>query len=152
MKKKIIIAAASFLLFVSAQTFAANTNASNFVTQKIQEGLKQEFGQIQNVSWSKRSDNQVVALFQLNNQTVEAYFNREGDYSFCTTAISKENLPLKVSLTLNRNFADKNIRAVLQVCNEEGTSYYIMASDTANGKTKIWKAYTDGQVELFKKI
>lgn len=152
MKKKIIIAAASFLLFVNAQLFAAKSAVANYVTTKIKNELQQEFGQVQNVAWTKRPDNIITASFKFNNNEVVAYFNEDGEYSFSTTSIDKQNLPLKVSLALNKDFADKNIRAVLQVCNAEGTSYYIMASDTTNGKTKVYKAYTDGQIQLFQKI
>lgn len=152
MKKKIFIAAVLLVLFVNAQLCAAKTNATNFVTLKMQDGLRTEFGKLHNVNWKERPDNYIVASFQLNNQSVEAYFNLDGEYSFCTTAIGQENLPLKVSLAINRRLADKKIKAILQMCNDEGTSYYIMASDTINGKTKVYKAYTDGQIQLFQKI
>lgn len=152
MKKNIIIITAIALLSITnATVFAAKANAVYYVTPKIQDGFKQEFGSIQNVTWAKRADNQVVASFTLNNQVVNAYFGTDGEYSFCTTSISLENLPLKVTLAVNKDFVDKNIRSVLQMSNPEGTFYYILASD-ANGKTRVWKAHTDGQIELFKTI
>ena len=152
MKKNIIIiAAASLLSFANAQVFAAKTSATNYVTPKMQDELKNEFGGVQNVSWAKRADNQVVATFTMNTQTVSAYFGTDGEYSFSTAEVSKENLPIKVTLAVNKDLANKNIRSILQMSNAEGTSYFIMASDV-NGKTKVYKAYTNGEIELFKTI
>ena len=152
MKKNIIIiAAASLLSFANAQVFAAKASAINYVTPKMQDELKEEFGGVQNVYWTKRPDNQVVATFTMNNQTVSAYFGVEGEYAYSTTSVSKGNLPLKVTLAVNKDLANKNIKSVLQMTNAEGTSYFILASDV-NGKSKVYKAYTDGQIELFKAI
>ena len=151
MKKNIILIAIAFLMFANVAIFAAKTSAVNYVTPKIQDGLQEKFGSVQNVAWTMRPDNQIVASFKLNDRDVQAYFDIDGNYSYCTTNLDKQKLPLKVSLAANKKFENPNIRAVLEMSNNEGTTYFIMASDT-NGKMKIWKAYDNGQIEFFRNI
>ncbi len=109
-----------------------------------------EFGNVDQVEWNKTYDNTMEASIKVDGQSVQAYFNEDGEYVCSTTRMEKENLPLKLRLAIDKQLPNVGIAAILQKSSADGTSYFFQGVD---GKfIKIWKGTADGQIEVFKKL
>jgi hypothetical protein len=71
------------------------------------------------------TDTYFKADFALNGQYVSAYYDAEGNMKALTRNISSLQLPIALQADLKKNYDSYWISDVLEVANEEGTSYYI---------------------------
>jgi len=150
MKKTFIIAAASLALAISASAFAPKNKIIRVATPKIEKAFIEEFGDQENVEWTREGNDLIHASFTVDNQLANAYFDNEGNYVCATTEIQKENLPLKLRLAINKEFADANVNAILQMSNPDETAYFFQVTNSKG--TRVWKGYANGSIEMFKKL
>jgi|GEM_PF-1084116 len=151
MKKTLFVSAALFALVISASAFSPkNKKTVRVTTPKIEQSFIEEFGNQENVEWNRQGTDLVYASFSVGTQSANAYFDNDGNYVCATTEIQTENLPLKLMVAANKAFADASINAILQMTNPDETAYFFQVTDSKG--TKVWKGYTNGTIELFKKI
>lgn len=150
MKKAFLITAVTFGFFISANAFSPKNKIMRITTPKIEQTFKEEFGEQQNVEWSREGTDLVHATFVIDNQTANAYFDDDGNYVCSTSQIQKENLPLKLKIAANKEFAEASVNAILQMNNPDETAYFFQVTDSRG--TKVWKGYSNGSIELFKKL
>jgi uncharacterized protein YxeA len=148
--KTFLITAASLALLISTSAFSPKNKMFRITTPKIENSFVEEFGEQQNVEWSKEGSDLVHATFVVDNQTANAYFDNEGNYVCSTTEIQKENLPLKLKIAAGREFADATVNAILQMNSPSETAYFFHVTNS-KGK-KVWKGYSNGTIEFFKKL
>ncbi len=148
--KIILITAASLVLLISTSSFSPQNKVLRIATLKIENSFVEEFGEQPNVEWSRENNDMVLATFVIDNQTANAYFDNEGNYVCSTTEILKENLPLKLKIAVGREFAEASIIAILPMNSPNDTAYFFHVT-TSKGK-KVWQGYSDGTIELFKKL
>ncbi len=148
--KTFLIIAASLALLISTSAFSPKNKALRVATPKIENAFAQEFGEQENVTWSRESNELVLATFVVDKQTANAYFDNEGNYVCSTSEIQKENLPMKLKIAATREFEGGTINAILQMNNPEETAYFFQVT-TSKG-TKVWKGYANGSIEFFKKL
>lgn len=148
--KTFLITAASLALLISTSAFSPKNKKYKITTPKMELSFAEEFGELQNVEWSKEGSDLVHATFVVDNQTANAYFDIEGNYMFSTTEIQKENLPLKLKMAINKVFAEDKINAILQMSNPDETAYFFHVTNSKG--TKVFKGYANGTVEFFKKL
>ena len=149
MKKTLFIAAA-FGIFICASAFSPKSKSIRITTPVIEKSFLEEFGEHANVEWSREGSELVHASFIVGNQPSHAYFNNDGQFVCSTTEIQKENLPLKLRVAINKQFADASINAIILMNSPEDAAYFLQV--TENTGTKVWKAYANGSIELFKKL
>jgi hypothetical protein len=150
MKKNIFLAFSASLICICASAFDSSKMAKPFINPKMEQALYNEFGNCDQVAWSKNADNTIEASIKVDGQPVQAFFNEDGEYLCSTTKMEKENLPLKLRLAMDKQFANVGISAILQKSSPEGTSYFFQGID---GKfIKIWKGTANGEIELYKKL
>ncbi|MEO7311178.1 MAG: hypothetical protein ABIX01_12325 [Chitinophagaceae bacterium] len=152
MKKTFFTAAALLGLFISTSAFSPKSKSASFriTTPQIEKSFLEEFGDQANVEWSREGTDMVHATFTVDDQTANAYFDNDGNYVCSTVPVTREGLPLKIKMALNKDFATVSINAILQMNNPDETAYFFQATD--NKGTKVWKAYSNGTIQMFKKL
>ena len=150
MKKNIFLAFAASLICICASAFDSSKMAKPFINAKFEQALYNEYGNVDQVEWSKNADNTIEAAIKVDGQPVQAFFNEDGDYICSTTRMEKESLPLKLRLAIDKQMPNVGISAILQKSSAEGTAYFFQGIDGKN--IKIWKGTADGQIEMFKKL
>ncbi|MES2777131.1 MAG: hypothetical protein V4722_23345 [Bacteroidota bacterium] len=150
MKKTFFIAAVALGLSISASAFSPKNKSIRVTTPKIEQAFFEEFGEQSNVEWTREGSDLVHATFVVGNQTANAYFDNEGKYVCSTSEIQKDNLPMKLLVAANKAFAESTISAILQMNNPDETAYFFQVTDSKG--TKVWKGYSNGSIELFKKL
>ncbi len=150
MKKNIFLAFSASLICIYASAFDSSKAAKPFINAKFEQALYNEFGNCDQVEWSKNADNTIEASIKVDGQAVQAFFNEDGEYLCSTTRMEKSELPLKLRLAIDKQLPNVGISAILQKSSAEGTSYFFQGVD---GKSiKVWKGTADGQIEMFKKL
>ena len=150
MKKNIFLAVAASCICICASAFDTKKAVKPIVTNKMEQSLANEFKNPSQVKWSQNKDNTVQASLQVEGQQVQAFFGDDGEYICSTTQISKENLPLKLRLAIDKRLANIGISAILETSSAEGTSYYLQGVDGKD--VKVWKGNANGTIEFIKKL
>ncbi len=116
--KKLILSLAlvvnSIILFASEET----------ISSVVLKSFQKEFANAQNVSWTLGKSS-YKASFELNKQTVVAYYNFNGELIGLTRNISSLDLPLNLQNNLKKSFKGYWITDLFEVSNDAGTNYYI---------------------------
>jgi len=118
--KRLLVTLTIALSFISLSSFA---NADD-VSPKAVKSFNKSFKNATEVKWTV-TDNYVKADFALNGQYVSAFYNEDGSMIALTRNLSSLQLPITLQADLKRNYDCYWISNVLEVANEEGTSYYI---------------------------
>lgn len=150
MKKNIFLAVAASCICICASAFDIKKNRKPIVTNKMEQSLALEFGNNKQVEWNEVKNNTIQASLKVEGQQIHAFFGNDGEYICSTTQISKENLPIKLRLAIDKKLANVGISAILQAIDGDETSYYFQGVD-AKG-VKIWKGTANGNIEFIKKL
>ena len=118
--KRLLVTLTIALSFISLSSFA---NADD-VSPKAVKSFNKSFKNATEVKWTV-TDNYVKADFALNGQYVSAFYNEDGSMIALTRNLSSLQLPIALQADLKSNYNCYWISNVLEVANEEGTSYYI---------------------------
>lgn len=125
--KKLAITLSAVALMLSAIPKAFGTADSNETTisSKAKTSFDRDFGGAENATWVKKDDVYFVT-FDVNNKQNEAAFNEEGDLVAMSRVVSKNQLPLTVSLAISEKFRGYDIAKIAtEVIYENQTHYYI---------------------------
>lgn len=150
MKKNIFLAFVASLICICASAFDSSRMTKPFISFKMEQALYNEYGNVDEVEWSKNADNSIKAAIKVDGQPVQAFFNEDGEYICSTTKMGKENLPLKLRLAMDKKLPNVGISAILQTSSAQGTSYFFQGIDGKN--IKIWKGTANGEIEMYKKL
>ncbi len=125
MKKLKTVLAAAVMLF-SASAFAAN---GDNVTAPVKAAFKKDFSTATYVTWEKVSDF-YFAKFTLNNITIDAAYNEDGDLVGTSRRLEVSQLPLKVSVALSQKYEGYALSGdVLELTFEGQTNFYVTAEN-----------------------
>jgi len=146
MKKLATVFTAIVKLF-SGTAFAAE--GAN-VAEKVKAAFQGVFAQASQVSWTTASDF-YFASFDLKGVKVDAAYNEAGELVGTSRKIGLEQLPLSLSMELNKKYADYKLSGTVYELNYDGaTSYYIRAE---NEKQVLnLKGSANGEIETEKRI
>ena len=142
MKKLATVLTAIVMLFA---TSAFATDGDN-VTAKVAAAFKTDFSQVSNVSWEKTSDF-YFATFQLNNVTVDAAYNEEGELVGTSRKIATAQLPLNVTLELTKKFGAYTVWAQASEVTYEGLTSYYLTVENDKQVLKL-KCYSNGDIDV----
>src|SRR5215207_4326627 len=83
---------------------------------KVKASFAKEFAGAQSVEWTLEGD-YISALFVLNRHRVIAYFNTTGELQGYARGISFNELPLVVTILLDKHFSRTDFTDILEITN-----------------------------------
>ena len=118
--KRLLVILTIALSLVSLSSFANGED----VSPRAVKSFNKSFKNATEVKWTV-TDNYFKADFALNGQYVSAFYNEDGSMIALTRNLSSLQLPIALQADLKNDYDCYWISNVLEVANEEGTSYYI---------------------------
>ena len=117
--KRLLVTLTIALSFISLSSFA-----NDEVSPSAVKSFNTSFKNATEVKWTV-TDNYFKADFALNGQYVSAFYDADGKMIALTRNISSLQLPIALQADLKKDYDCYWISDVLEVANDEGTSYYI---------------------------
>ncbi|MBC7423500.1 MAG: hypothetical protein H7334_08625 [Ferruginibacter sp.] len=146
--KKLMTVLTALVLLVSASAFA--TTDSPTVTEKVKVAFEKDFKKASGVSWTKKSE-YYFAWFTINNVTVSAAYNEEGELVCTSRDVEMSQLPLNVSLVLSQKYAGYTLPQNATELNYEGETHYYVTISNEKQALKL-KFRPNGEVSVDEKI
>jgi hypothetical protein len=137
--KRMFVFAAAFCITIAAAAKPSTAPLSSAVLK----GFVTEFGAAVDVKWSVKNE-LLVATFQLNNETVSAWFNEEGEMELMEKIISTAELVPAAFSAVQQLEEKAAVTAVTEVY-QQNQLYYLVKTETAT-HTFTYKILTDGSV------
>lgn len=132
-------------LTIISSFFAKNSNATNVSPDAIKH-FENTFTNVKNVIWSVGT-NLYKVQFSMNEQTVTAFYDEQGELMGVSRNITSLQLPLMLQTEIKNEYSKYWISDLFEMSKEEGTDYYITLED-ADSKIVLkslnnssWKTY-----------
>ncbi len=141
--KKIKTALTAIVLLLATTAFATDGVK---VTAKVVAAFREDFSHASSVSWKMNSDFYFVS-FQLNDVSIEAAYNADGELVGTARSMDVDQVPLAISMELAKKYSGFTISAKVTELNFEGqTSYYIDVQD--NTQVLSLKCASNGDISV----
>lgn len=118
------------------------------ISKNVLSAFSKEFAGATEVSWSEGPD-YYRAAFIMNDQYISAFYSNRGELMGITRNISSLNLPLGLQSKIRKDYNGYWITDLFEVCNSEGTRYYITV-ENADKKITL-KSDNDANWEMYQK-
>ncbi len=143
--KKYFIPAILATVFAGS-AFASPSNLQDYMAAH----LSSQFKNATNIHWKTTRDF-TEADFTWENQTLQAFYDEDGNYLGTGRDVPIASLPLNALKTLQDTYRDYAATSALQFQDSgDGVNYYVMLD---NGKNKLVLNVTpSGYVTIFKKL
>ncbi len=142
MKKKMLILAL-VLVSITGFSFAADVPSIN---NNVLVSFNREFSSAQDVKW-ETNKNFIKVSFSMNHMMLFAYYSTNGELLAISRFISPDQLPLQLSTTLKKEYANYWISDLFEIHNDNGTAYYITIENETQKKvlmssdSSFWTTY-----------
>jgi hypothetical protein len=143
--KKLFITAV-LALSLTATSFAGDANKVN---SKATSSFAAEFADAKNVSWTSK-DNYVKASFTLDNKSMEAYYDFQGELVGTSNAIEISDLPTIAKRSFAKKYAGYTVKAAIRFQGVDETAYYISAENEA--QSVVLKVSDGAFLSVFKSV
>ena len=143
--KKTFVALFAFL----AVGITASIASEPSVDPKIVSAFEKEFSFAKNVKWETKGPYTQVN-FSLNDQGIVAWYNEEAELVSTARNILYNQLPLSVIKTLENDYANASLYAMVEINRDDETFYHIHAE--TKSKKLLLKATPVGNITVVKKI
>jgi len=80
------------------------------VPENVAASFKAKYPSAQKVEWSKESDTEFEAEFEMNGKEMTANFDTSGKWLVTETKLAKDDLPAPVLATLKSQFGDSKVK------------------------------------------
>ncbi|HMP92971.1 MAG TPA: hypothetical protein PKD90_08885 [Phnomibacter sp.] len=117
-------------------------------TYTATQNLIIQFGEITNVTWSNAMSNMMRADFMIDNESISAFFDSNGEFVASTRSISRQQLPIKLRLKVDAKLTMANITHMFELSSPQEHAYYFEVEE--DGKKKVWKGYDYGVLERYR--
>jgi hypothetical protein len=144
--KRIII---MLSMFMTVAVTAAIANEGADINPKVQAAFDKDFSSAKNVKWNRDGD-YLKASFTMGDMLTDAFYTEEGELVGSARNLTFDQLPLAVVLEVNKRFGEGTVLNVLEITNDEGTSYRLWI-EQANKKIKI-RSNGSGEITVLEKI
>lgn len=131
------------IAFVSLTSFSYKATAPD-INQVVLHAFNQKFTNARDIQWENKP-NLIKAQFILNDQVLNAWFNRKGNLLAITRFICPTELPADLLNTLKKDYAGSWITDLFEMQTETATTYYV-TMENADEKI-ILQSDTDGSGE-----
>ena len=147
MKKLATVLAATAML-LSASAFTKDSNETK-ATSKVEKSFGKDFSNATNTSWEKKS-NIYIAHFDLNNVSIEAAYNEDGELIATSRKVDAADMPLAISLEIAKKYSGYEVaKKAEEITFEKQTNYYI---NIGNSKEVLkLKCSVNGELVVDKK-
>lgn len=142
--KRLLVTLTIALSLISFSSFAGGVDG---VSPMAVKSFNSSFKSATEVKWTI-TDNYFKADFTLNGQYVSAFYDGDGKMLALTRNISSLQLPIALQADLKKNYDCYWISDVMEIANNEGTSYYITLE---NADSQIILKSTGDTWNTFKK-
>ena len=116
------------------------------VSPVVKAAFENDFSKAEQVSWEKTSDF-YFASFTLNNTSVDAAYNEEGELIGTARKISTQLMPLSISLAIAEKYEGYQVRtSAVELTYEGVTRYYVTVSNEA--QVLKLKCYSNGDLAV----
>ena len=143
--KRLFVILTIALSTLSLSSFA--NDKGDDVSPKAIKSFNSSFKSATEVNWSVGS-NYYKANFALNGQYISAFYDAEGKMIALIRNITSLQLPITLQADLKKNYDCYWISDVMEVANDEGTSYYITLE---NADTQLILISANDSWNTFKK-
>ncbi|MBK7432806.1 MAG: hypothetical protein IPI66_02210 [Chitinophagaceae bacterium] len=141
--KKLTTIFTAVIMLLTTTAFAAD---GDNVTEEVKAAFRADFSGASQVSWEKISDF-YFASFTLQNDKVDAAYNEKGELVGTSRRIGLAQLPLGLSMELNRKFEGYTFSAQAFELNYEGQTHYYLSAENSKQTLKL-KGNANGEVEI----
>jgi hypothetical protein len=123
MKKLATVLAATAILF-SASAFTKDSNETK-ASSKVEKSFEKDFSNATNSTWRKVGDVFIVN-FDVNNSTIEAAYNQDGELVATSRQVVANELPLAITLAIGKKYPGYEVaKKAEEITFEKQTNYYI---------------------------
>jgi hypothetical protein len=137
-----------FLLLGAGATQAMDKDP---VPDKVKQSLQKDFEKPLHIDWMHLKDKNLYhARFQYNGETVEAFYNEEGNLISTARFIKENQLPIIIMKEMAENYPNYSVREIVEFTNEVQTSYIVSAFNSK--EMVVVKYYTNGDSQRIKRI
>ena len=136
----------AIVMLIASSAFAMD---GDNVSARVSAAFKHDFSQAGKVTWVKNSDF-YFASFLLNNVAVDAAYNEAGELVGTSRKISKEQLPLIVSMEISRQFKSAGLTGPVYELTFEGQTNYYLTIQNDHQQINL-KCYSNGDIEVERK-
>lgn len=143
--KKFFVTAALAIGLVS-MSFASDVK----IHKRVQSAFQKEFATAFNPRWESVGSGILHVTFTQNSEVMDAYYNEEGQLISVARYVSREQLPMLVTKTINERLGSAELSQIRELVNENETSYLVTAKKE-NG-TVVARIYTTGGYQVVKRI
>lgn len=151
--KKMMISLALFATIITTSAFA-NDNET-VVNPKVLKAFNTEFVAAQQVEWTETA-NYYKATFNMNEQYVYAYYNKDGGFIGLTHYLSSLDLPIMLQKEIKAKYANFWITDLFELANHDGIAYYMTVENTDNVQVlksddgMSWRVYKNQKSHNYK--
>lgn len=146
MKKVTTILTAALMLF-AVFAFASGKDPVN---AKVRAAFAIDFSKASNISWEK-SNEFYFATFTINNTEVNAAYSEDGELIGTARPIEFSQLPMSVSMVVNKKYAGYSFSKKVMELNYDGTTRYTFTAENEKQVLKL-KCSVNGSIEVQQKI
>ena len=122
MKSKIVIYCLVFLLLAGCSPKSEKTSFD--VPSNVKESFNKLFSDATNVQWSKESDSEYEAEFNVGSAKKSSNFDQSGKWLVTETVIKGSDLPAAIQTAIANEFASYSIEEAEVVEPAEGGIFY----------------------------
>jgi hypothetical protein len=134
-KRTLLSLSLLFTVVIASAGMAYDPDPEN---EEVIASFKKEFPGATMITWSEDGE-LVKANFIFGGYSSEAYFSPEGELLGCVRSIVFSQLPLAVTQSIKRLYADAQVLQVNEITNGNGTRYYLRLET----KTRKYKVQMD---------
>lgn len=142
MKKFATVLTAAVMLFTSSAFATGKDN----VTAKVQAAFLTDFKSAGNVKWEKK-EGFYFATFSINNISIDAAYNEDGELLATSRKLEISQLPLSVSLQIGKKYSDYTLVGQVSEINFEGQTHYYFTIENSKQSLNL-KCSGDGEVSV----
>ena len=140
-----------FILIMTVSSFfATTTSAADIVSPKALKSFATTFATATEAAWTVTGNHYRVE-FQLNGQTLNAFYNEAGKLIYVWRNISSLQLPIILQTELKKEFPNYWITDLFEISTDNGAEYYITIED-ADTKTVLKSSLTSASWMLYNKL
>ncbi|HVK96920.1 MAG TPA: hypothetical protein VM368_03840 [Flavisolibacter sp.] len=117
-----------YLIAIAVSIISQFSYADEPVNDIVLKAFKETFPHIKKASWAD-AGNFYEAFFKETGGTTRVRYSKDGEVLTTIRTYKEEKLPLYIQMKIKKKYADKKIRCITELSNDDGVSYYIMLED-----------------------
>ena len=141
------------ILFVAVLLAGLSASASTppEVSEKVLKAFKETFTSAEEVTW-KELDNSCQVNFKINQITVRAMYDNDGNLLETVRYYGESNLPPNIIAKLKKKYAGKEVFGVTEITSDSDVAYHITLKDEKHWYTVKSDPYANlQQTDKFKR-